>query len=551
MNKLTINNIIICSILGILFLIAVSLPFSIYGQDGYYLWYPVIAEYLNGDKIYHSSAVIFNGQNLASVYGELPFWKIFREIQLSIPRFLNLTHFIWTLCFFFLIRTIIKGIKTDFKPIDVLACFLFSFFSPVVMNRIMAGHFNLLYGMLPFFTAVALIFDKSWRSIVLLILCNWFAFSMQGYQIISYHLFYAPILFLLLNQYEEHYKKYALLFLLISTLPFAMNLPVFLQMMSHAKSGNNLRALGENVVYSYLTSTPADLWNLVLVSKNELTMNLQDGFFHEMNYGIGAFALYYFNKKNWDRISLSLGALIIILFLFSMNLPPFNLLADLPLIKSFRVPQRSLMIPILFLPIWFYAKQNVQWNKFEILGLVALILVGLKIPAFDIVVVILVLILFAVKENEKLKLQDSIFQKILLAFCLASICAGSTKKLAEGYKENKNFSEIQTKLKPLIEKYSLKERRRRVFHFEVHSPLEMNYVAQTLGFRTMEGYGHPPQDLLLALQQTENISISRQTNVLFFPFNSKHQESTWKMFTIDSVVSFDDEGKLVERVLNP
>ena len=65
---------------GILF----SLPFSLYDQDGYLLWAPVLSEYLRGSNNYTFSDVIFNGQNLASIYGELPFWKLFRFLKFSL-----------------------------------------------------------------------------------------------------------------------------------------------------------------------------------------------------------------------------------------------------------------------------------------------------------------------------------------------------------------------------------------------------------------------------------------------------------------------------------
>jgi hypothetical protein len=86
----------------LILIILYSLNFSIYGSDGYDLWYPISAEYLNGDRYYNSSGIIFNGQNLAAIYGKLPFWTLLRLSNPSINQFLNVTHGVWILSFFML-----------------------------------------------------------------------------------------------------------------------------------------------------------------------------------------------------------------------------------------------------------------------------------------------------------------------------------------------------------------------------------------------------------------------------------------------------------------
>src|SRR5690606_23872635 len=88
-----------------------ALPFSIYGQDGYFLWFPILSEYLRGDTFYHASNVIFDGQNLAGVYGDLPFWKVLRFFNPRVELFLNLTHGVFIITFSLLTLSVVRGIR--------------------------------------------------------------------------------------------------------------------------------------------------------------------------------------------------------------------------------------------------------------------------------------------------------------------------------------------------------------------------------------------------------------------------------------------------------
>jgi hypothetical protein len=508
------------------------LPFSLYGQDGYGLWYPIISEYLKGSEFYHRSDIVFGGQNLAGIYGELPFWKIFRLLNLKIESFLNLTHVFFVMLFFSLTLSIVKGLKKTLDIHDILILFLFSFFSPVIMNRVMAGHLNLLFGVLPFFSLVSIIFNKSKQNIFLNIVCFWCALSTQAFQILAYHLFYLPLLFIILKKYENDKKRYFITVTSIFFIAFALNFPNFLEMLNHAFDSNNYRTLDKNMVYTYTVSSLMDLPQFIISSLYPSSLIRSVGFYHEISYPTGGFLVLFFANKIDKQEKILISGFFLVMFLFCMNVAGINLLSDLPVIKAFRVPQRVFMIFSLFIPIWVYgllAEKNHMTKKENLIFLVCLLLSPF-IPYSDLLC-LSILILF---WGSRLRPRNN----WVLYISFFGLLSGGYDKILPSAEHHAQYTEVRNLLIPLLGKFNKAELRHLGFHFETTEPLLVNYVAQTLGIKTIEGYGHPPAQLVSKIEKNLGIDIPDGSNTLYLNGNYPGKDSLLKELGVRKKISF-------------
>jgi hypothetical protein len=534
-------SLIILALCTSLLLVLGLLPFSIYGQDGYSLWYPIVAEYLNGDGSYHASSVIFDGQNLASIYGELPFWKLFRLLNFSIESFLNVTHGIFVIIFLILSLTICWGIKKDKSEADIYILLLFALFSPVVINRVMAGHLNLLFGVLPFFAFISLIFNKSLRNIIFCVFCVWCSLSTQAFQILTYHIFYLPFIFFFLVNFERQRSKYILLSLFVLIAAFSLNYSNFLEMYLHATGSDNLRTLNTKMVYSYITSTFKDLPQFIVSGLSPELSWRPEGFFHETNYSVGAFILMLFpKKKDWTFPAL-VFFLFCIFFLFCMDISPFNLLSDIPLIKSFRVPQRIFMILGLLIPLWIYSRFQYQAKRSDAIILVVVSIVAQFITFFEIMV-FFGLTYFLIQKHLKSK-------RLALILVFAGLYVGTLDKLTPSFQAHSRFHDIKGSILPLVHLYDSKSLRSRTFHFETSHPLLVNSVAQTIGIRTVEGYGHPPARYFSKYKALTGFPISPHSNVFYLQGNVGEKMKLLKEFGVQTIVSFGLKNELIIKNL--
>ena len=542
------NNLIILILFIALFLALGFLPFSIYGQDGYHLWFPIVAEYLNGDQVYHASAVIFNGQNLAAIYGELPFWKIFRALNFSIVPFLNLTHAMFCLFLFYFIYQIVKGLKEEIRTIDIVFIFVFVLLCPTITNRIMAGHLNLLFGVLPFFIAVSVIFDKSKLGLLLSTLGLWFSFSTQAYQVLAYHLFYIPLLFYIIQKYESNKKSYFVLIFGCILLAFLINLPQFLDMYRHAHSPDNLRLMDSSYVYTYTISTPKDLLNIFYTTLAPSLQFRHLSYFHEINYGMGCFLFLFFIVPLDKNIRIITVVTFFIIFLFSMNAPVINLLAEMPIIKAFRVPQRALMLLTLFLPIWIYSHINIKWTRNDVGLFLALVALAQILPAYEIIVLVGASIIIFISYKKSYFTSGNL-KKIIYVFCITTLFADAYSRFKPGPAYQATYDKTKNILEPLLQKYSKSDLRFKTFHFSGRNTAVLTYVAQSIGIRTLEGYGHPPTSLLKPLEELTSTPYSPMTNNFYFPNQAFRDLNFVKVFNIDVVVILHNNDELFIKEL--
>ena len=387
------------SLFLLLFVGIFSLEWVIWGQDGLSLWAPVVAEYLRGS--FENSQVIFGGQNLLAIYGELPFWKIFYFFGASPVTLLNITYFILLLFFYVLTLQIFIGLTSKRDPFSQIIIFIYCLFSPIFLNRVFSGHFNLLFGMLPLLVSLAYIYNRS-RIFSVFCLCALIcSFTIQSYQILAYHLFYFPILLLWVKWETGHYSpEYFKKLALITIGAILISSPITYAMYKHSASPENLRSGISNIVYSYLISKPSDLASLVMSSVNSFTTRDNFFLFHELNYPLGlTFLSIFFLKGNNRKILSGLFITMALLFGFSANWPILNVMSKLPVIELFRVPQRSLMlasfIAPLFILVWF--KEFLNLKSLFFLG--AFVLIGNGIPAFEIFCFIILVMMFLFKKS--------------------------------------------------------------------------------------------------------------------------------------------------------
>lgn len=528
--------------LSIFFLVVllsfVVLPICIYGLDGYLLWMPIVSEFLKGTANYKFSPVIFGGQNLLAIYGDLPFWYVGRWLSLSPMVTLNLTHFVWLILAGIPSLVIYRGISKQRASNDVYLITLYCFLSPIVVNRLYAGHFNLLYGMLPFLIGVSLLFLNSVPYLIFSVFTIWCAFSIQSYQLIAYHIFYLPLFFVLLKQYSERPQKDLLRIAAVMIGGILLAGPNLMAMLEHARDPENLRASAGNVVYSYLTSAPRDIFQLFFGSQNKLTNVDRFMYFHELNYAMGLFLLWPFWRKLERPIRITFLMMLIIFFGFSMNLPGFNLLGDIPLISLFRVPQRSFMIIAFFLPLYILAKISPKISRLE-LGILLLVTLVSSFLNLELFVILVLAILGLMKLGKVYSPPDGIFTKLVLTALLVS----SADKWTPIVDTEKKFSSALTQLTSVKKQIAPAEREQKLFYFLSPDPLVFNAAANYLGFRTIEGYGHPPKDIFRRMEVLTGQEISPTMNQLIFP-RSQLIGFALKEFNIDTVVTLRGPGNI-------
>ena len=529
MNSITINYKSIIFFTFVLLTLALYfIPFSLYDQDGYWMWAPVLSEYLRGNEHYTSSSVIFNGQNLAGIYGELPFWLLFRMLRLSFVEVLNLTHAVFIMLFSLLTFVIMSGPGAR-RASDFFLAFFLSLFSPIVVNRLCAGHFNLLFGVLPFFVFVALIYKKTFWHLAIYTFALVCALSTQAFQLLSYHIIYLPLILVLVLAEERDRIRYLKLSALISLSAFALSLPATRPMLLHALSSDNLRGLQVNMVYSYLVSLPADFIQLFVSDIYQTTLLRGIGFYHEVSYPVGIFMLFFLFLPLKKGIKYTTVGILCFLVLFSMNTPIGKVFSQLPIIRPFRVPQRAFMIISLFVPILCLKTIKIHACKKELLMYVPFFLASQVFPLMDAVFFVVSGVYFFQRKERNIN--------YAMAFAILGLCSGSTGKVLKVLETDAIFRYTERSFLELKSRYSKNELEKRKFHFQTNHPVLINAVAQASGIATLEGYGHPPKSILEKLERIFGMSYTPGTNTAYI-WPPSDDPKKLKEFGADTIVRF-------------
>ena len=324
------------------------------------------------------------------IYGYLPIWVIARALELNFIQTLNLSLWLFLLLLFFISKNIIEEIR-DSKLTNWDLCFLtiFCTLSPIVFNRIYSGHINLLFGMFPSLIIVLCLLSFRYQYLFIGFICLIHAFSIQGYQLIIYNIFYIPIFILFAKKYPKDRNKKIFSLALIVLISLVLSLPSLIPMISYAFSSDNVRKVGSNVVYSYLKGDYLDLPNFLFSTRHFFT-NLKPGnFFHELNYPfIGFFIWMLYDKKNRDT-SIAFGITFITCLFFAFDLFPLKFLSEIPVLSSFRVPQRAFIFPSLLISIIAFAYSNINFKREDLFFLFGLLFLSIFLEGIEVVYALL------------------------------------------------------------------------------------------------------------------------------------------------------------------
>jgi hypothetical protein len=314
---------------------------------------------------------------------------------------------------------------------------------------------------------------------------------------------------------------------------------------------------------SSIISESTDFFHLFVTGSYRFLLNRHLGFFHEINYSVGAFFIYIFLQKESRLFKALLIATLIFLFLFCMNVFPFNIFAELPVIKSFRVPQRSFLVLSLFIPVWYYSQQEYKYILKDFGIFIITLMCIYFIPYSEFPIFFFVAFALISNSNQSVK-------KIAFYLSLSSLLVGVPKKIYPSYLKNLEYQQMVTHFQPTLSLYSKEELRKTGFHINTHENLEVlnqvtplkevseddfffptprfqryNFVAQSLGIRTYEGYGHPPLQLIEVIQYISKVKFNENTNWFYFFEDLPNKEEILKAFDIDIVADVQEDGSIV------
>ncbi len=226
-------------------------------------------------------------------------------------------------------------------------------FAPALGWRFAYGHLNLVMGLLPFAAALTLVAAAAGRTAtVTLVTLTTVAFVLgllhSGQQIVvSGAIFGAPVLAGAWISLGGAWSRLVAPGLVVAG-GFLIAWPAFWGMLAHARSSDAPRALGEaTVTYDFITATARDWLTSLPWTVTALPATRDATLHHEINYPVGPLLLL-LAAGPWGRaraLALGLGCSLAAVLLVSMDWAPLSraLLAVLPPLKSFRVPERAVL----------------------------------------------------------------------------------------------------------------------------------------------------------------------------------------------------------------
>jgi hypothetical protein len=226
-------------------------------------------------------------------------------------------------------------------------------FAPALAWRLSYGHLNLVTGLLPFAAALALVVAAAARTVTVTLV----ALAAAGFVLGLLHsgqqivvagvVFGAPVLAGAWLSLGGSWRRLAPL-ALVPVGAFLIALPGFWGMLAHARGSDAPRALGEaTVIYDFITATARDWVTSIPWTVASLPAARDAAMHHEVNYPIGPLLLL-LAAVPWGRaraLGLGLGLSLAAVLVLSMDLAPISraLLALVPPLKSFRVPERAVL----------------------------------------------------------------------------------------------------------------------------------------------------------------------------------------------------------------
>jgi hypothetical protein len=510
------------------------IPFSLFGQDGYMGWGPIIAEYLKGDDHFRNSLVSFGGQDLLAIYGYLPFWKIFRFLGFNFIQAENYTFWFFLILVQYYSFSLYKFFKKEIGVLDFYLVFFYTLFCPIFIHRLYAGHINLLFAILPSLVILDIMIRNSKFALVMHILTIWFAFTIQGYQLIAYNLFYIPLYYVFFKQYGLEKKTILKNVAIVLIIGLGLAIPTVYQIMMNALHSENIRRVGVNMVFSYAPMELQDLVHLFFTTlTNPFNSHKYLGFFHEITYPVSIFGLIFILQPFPKSLKLSFLFLFIFLCLFCFDLPPASWFARLPVMSAFRVPQRSFMFLSFLLPLLVMTRT--KWD-IHLKDLILPALCGvlfLVTPFYEVIVfLVLAIVLILMTLMKKTEWETSLIATGLLLFCLSSF--DKIGFIKNSYASYKNSEVI---LKRAIKKFGDNPPITNfVFHLETMNPAQMNATAKILGIKTLEGYGNPPKSLIQKYESISGQKFEPGQNHLYFDSSTAKLKAELKELGINYIL---------------
>lgn len=516
--------------LWVLFIALLSIDFSVFGQDGYIGWAPIISEYLKGSEDFKMSLVHFGGQNLQSIYGSIPLWSVFRFFSLDYITSLNLSFF-GAFCFYIYFTFSYIQVSKKQGITVYLSSFFLLLLNPALVNRLYSGHLNLLYGILPCFALLLLAKRTYFIDLFVSTIAIWFAFSIQAYQVILYSIFYVPVFLFLFWEKRELSKVVKTV--AVFTIGFALAFENFQEMLSHASSHSNIREITQVMPYSLIESQWQDVFSLIFVNPSQLLPGGNNLYFqHEINYPLILMLLWFLIFSTERKLTFLLLATFFVLISFSFNFFPFNELAFLPGFKIFRVPQRSLFFLTMILPLLMISENDLNIQKEHFLFAGSMAILGFFVPYIEIIFLGSLLVGLLLYRFFKLEVKS--FSALCLLF---HFCVPNTFKLRENLTSHFEFKRAINLMQDLVsqEDFNYDE----TYHIIGGNPVFVNASAKVLGIKTMEGYGHPPKWLLESVSKHTHIKFNKNTNHLYLAGKSERFKALYREIGISRIVTVE------------
>jgi hypothetical protein len=200
------------------------------------------------------------------------------------------------------------------------------------------------------------------------------------------------------------------------------------------------------------------------------------------------------------------------------------------------------MIISLFLPLWIFSTDQSNIKRNDIIVFVFLIIFSFFVNYFEYIA-----IFFCIFFSLQSKFQNKNFAII---FAFAGLFSGTIEKLTPAINENQNYKIISNYLNPILLKYSNSDLKKEVFHFETTQPALVNYVAQSLGIRTIEGYGHPPAKIIKIYQTRTGVVLPKSLNSFYITGNFSSKNELLKDLGVTKIIYFDSDNGIQEKNLH-
>jgi hypothetical protein len=234
-------------------------------------------------------------------------------------------------------------------------------FAPSFGWRVGFGHLNIMVGLLPFAATLALVSSAATRRTTVVLVavaalsCTT-GLLFCGQQMIVYSVvFGTPILLGLWLGLRGNWRDLAIP-LLTAAGAILLALPGFWPMFCHARSSDAPRGLGDAVVtYDFVTATASDWLTSLPWTKAAIPGSRAEYLHHEVNYAAGPLlvllALVPWRRQRALAVGLGLSLVAIIGFSMDIAFVSRTLLAIIPPLRSFRVPNRAVLPWLLVLPM--------------------------------------------------------------------------------------------------------------------------------------------------------------------------------------------------------